>query len=297
MKRMIKSVLVIACAWIFGFTAKAQDEVNKAIELYNQVATSYQANKFDEAIAKANEAYGLVASTPEGSEEVKNNLVKIIPQIYLSKAKSQLAGKQFADAITSLKETVEVANKFKDAEVAAEAQENIPKAYLAQANQYLSEGNNDGAIASINEMITLDSLNAQAYLLKGAAYSKKDDNVNAVKALEKAIALAGDSNGSVADNAKAQLAKICLDDAIAAQKTKKWNEVIKQSEKSLQYKELPTAYKLIDIANYSLGAEWQVKKNTAKACEHFKKVKYADKYKDPKYQDAAKKAMEALKCN
>ena len=136
MKRMIKSVSVIACALIFGFTAKAQDEVNKAIELYNEVAASYQAKKFDEAIAKANEAYGLVASTPEGSEEVKNNLGKIIPQIYLAKAQSQLAGKQFADAIASLKQTVEVANKFKDAEVPADAQENIPKAYLAQATQY-----------------------------------------------------------------------------------------------------------------------------------------------------------------
>ena len=294
MKRMTKVVLTLALAGFFRFAAEAQDEVNKAIELFNQAASGLEAKGYDDAIAKADEAYALVASSPEGSEEVKVNLEKIIPQIYFAKAKSKLSDKQFDEAIVVLKETAEIARKFNAAELAADALETIPTAYLAQTKQLLDEGKNDEAIAAVDKAIAADSANPQAYLMKGGAYLKKGDNDNAEKVLLQTVAKAEQANNTaVADQAKAFLSTIYVSKAAAGHKAKKWNDVIKNAEKSLQYKETPNALTLLDIANFNLGAEAQSKNDKAKACEYYKKVKGGN----ANAKKSADAAIKTLGCN
>ncbi|MDR2563603.1 MAG: tetratricopeptide repeat protein [Prevotellaceae bacterium] len=291
MKRIIKVVMTLALAGFFGFAAEAQEEVNKAIELFNQGIAGLESKNYDEAIAKINEAYALVASSPEGSEEVKANLEKLIPQAYSAKAKSKLSNKQFVEAIDDFKEAAEVAKKFNNTEVAADALENIPMAYLGQASQLLDEGKNAEAIVSVDKTIEADSANPQAYLIKGVAQMKLSDNAKAIKTFEKAVTVAkGANNASVETQATNQLSQIYLKDAAAAQKTKKWNDVIKNAEKSIEYKESSNALKLIDLANYQLGASLQAT-NKAKACEYFKKVK-----SDPQIKGLADTAIKTLGC-
>ena len=294
MKRIIKTVvLTLALAGFFGFAAQAQDEVNKAIELFNQAIAGLEAKNYDESIAKLNEAYALVAASPEGSEEVKANLEKLIPQAYFAKAKSKLTDKQFDEAVVALTETAEVAKKFKADDVAADASENIPMAYLAQTKQLMDEEKIDEAIVAVDKAIAADSVNPQAYLMKGGAYLKKKDNDNAEKALLQTVAKAEQANNAaVAEQAKGFLATIYVSKASAGQKAKKWNDVIKNAEKSLQYKETTNALVLLDVANYGLGAEAQGKNDKAKACEYYKKVKG----KSAQAKTAADKAIQALGC-
>ena len=291
---MTKVMLTLALAGCFSFGAAAQDDVNKAIELFNQAIAGLEAKSYDAAIAKVNEAYALVASSPEGSEEVKANLEKLIPQVYFAKAKSKLSDDQFDEAVVALKETAEVAKKFKADEVAADALENIPKAYLAQTKQLLEEDKNDEAIAAVDKAIAADSANPQAYLMKGVAYQKKKDNDNAEKIMLLTIAKAEQANNSsLAEQAKAALGGVYVSKAAAGQVSKKWNDVIKNAEKSLQYKETSSALALLDLANYQLGAEAQKSNNKAKACEYFKKVKN----NNAKIKTAADAAIKALGCN
>jgi hypothetical protein len=290
----MKVVLTLALAGFFRFAAEAQDEVNKSIELFNQAASSLDSKSYDEAIAKANEAYALVASSPEGSEEVKVNLEKIIPKIHFAKAKSKLSDKQFDEAIVVLNETAEIAKKFNAAELAADALETIPTAYLAQTKQLMDENKNDEAIAAVDKAIAADSANPQAYLMKGGAYLKKSDGDNAEKTLLQALAKAEQANNTpLAEQAKAYLSGIYVSKAAAGQKNKKWNEVIKNAEKSLQYKETPNALTLLDLANYNLGVEAQTKNNKAKACEYYKKVKGGN----ANAKKAADAAIKTLGCN
>ncbi|MDR3286038.1 MAG: hypothetical protein LBT27_01170, partial [Prevotellaceae bacterium] len=183
-------MLTVAIIGLFSFNSYSQEDVNKAIELYNQVVETAKSEDYVSAIAKANEAYSIAKAAPEGAEEVKANLEKIIPQLYISKAKQSFDNKKFADALTEFNHTAEEAQEFNNTEILKDAVEFIPKVYVAQADELFKNNDFDGAVGAADKALAIDSSNAQVYLLKGASLLKLGNNTEAVATLEKTIAVA-----------------------------------------------------------------------------------------------------------
>ncbi|MDR2467219.1 MAG: tetratricopeptide repeat protein, partial [Prevotellaceae bacterium] len=268
------------------------EAADKAVDLYNQTVQAAQSEDFATAIAKAKEAYE-TAKTAEGAEETKTNLEKLLPKLYLSKAKKDLDDDKFDEALNAYKQAEDEAKKLNDAETAKDAAAATIKVYLKQADQLYSNNEFDAAIKAFDKALAIDSSDAKIYQIKASAFQKKGATDDAVKAFEKARDVASATgNSSVANSSVSQLAAIFTKAAAEAQKTKKWADVVKNAEKVLEYKPGDgTALKLIDLGNYQQGAALQAT-NKTKACQFFKKVKT-----DEKMKAGAAAALKALGCS
>ena len=292
MKKMVKLFLTAAFVGVFIYNSQAQDDANKAIELYNQTLQAAQAGDFATAIAKSKEAYDL-AQKVEGAEETKTNLEKMIPQLYLNKAKKDLETDKFDEALAGLKHAEDEAKKFNDAETLKNASATVIDVHLKQAKNLYDSDDYVGAINAFDKALAIDTTDAQVYLLKANSLFKKGDTQTALETFEKTKAVAeATEKTEVAKQANAQIANIYKKMAGDAQKSKKWADVVSNAEKALEYKpDDATAPKLIDLGNYQQGAALQAS-NKTKACQFFKKVKY-----DEKLKANAAQALKALGCN
>lgn len=175
-------------------------------------------------------------------------------------------------------------------------------------------------IEHTQKTIEAESTESKVYLIQAMSYLQKNDVAKAQELLLKTAEVAK-ATGNKADEATANeyLSNMFLKEAVAAQKTKKWGEVLENANKSLTYKESNNGYKLKGAAatalkkwddviaaytallsdakeaggaNYNLGMAYLGKGNTAKACEHFKKVG-----NDPNYKVPAEQQLKTIKCS
>jgi tetratricopeptide (TPR) repeat protein len=291
---MKKVVLTLTLIGLFSFNSYSQDEANKAIDLYNQVVQAAQAEDYASAIAKANEAYAIAKTVTEGTEEVKANLEKIIPQLYLGKAKKSLKDSKFEDALADFNKTAEEAKKFNNAEIAQDAVESIPGVYLAQADNLFKTDDFEGAIAAFDKALAIDSTNAQAYLYKGMSLSKLGKTEEAVDVLEKTVEVANATDDAkIAGNATTLIVSIYTKAAGEAQKTNKWADVVANAEKALAYKpeKATQLLQLVDLGNLQQGVAL-ANTNKTKACQFLKKVK-----NDAKLKEMAAQYLKNVGCN
>jgi lipopolysaccharide biosynthesis regulator YciM len=294
MKKIVWTVTFIG---LFVCNLHSQDDANKAIDLYNQVVQAAQSKDYASAITKANEAYNIAKTVPEGTEEVKKNLEGIIPQLYFEKAKKSVSEDKFEEALTEINQAAEEAKKFNNAEIGKDAIEYIPKIYLAQAEKLYSNNDFEGVVTAIDKALAIDSTNAQAYLFKGGSLIKLGKSNEAVTVLEKTIEIANATEKpSIAKNATTQIVNIYTKAASEAQKTQKWADVVSNAEKALSYKPenekmAKQLLQLVDMGNLQQGAALAAS-NKTKACQFFKKVKNDDKLKA-----SADQYLKSLKCN
>jgi tetratricopeptide (TPR) repeat protein len=287
-------ILTLALIGLFSFKSYSQDDANKAIDLYNQVVQAVQSEDYASAITKANEAYTIIKTVPEGTEEVKTNLEKIIPQLYLGKAKKSLDDAKFEEALNDFNKAAEEAKKFNNVEIEKDAIEYVPKVYLAQAEKLYSSNDFEGATAAFDKALAIDSTNAQAYLVKGASLLKLGKTEDAIATFEKTIEVANATDKtSVASSATTQIISIHTRAAAEAQKAKKWADVVANAEKALSYNPEKTTQllQLVDLGNLQQGVAL-VSLNKTKACQFLKKVK-----NDAKLKETAAQLLKSTGCN
>jgi tetratricopeptide (TPR) repeat protein len=225
---------------------------------------------------------------------VKANLEKIIPQLYLGKAKKTLDESKFEEALTGFAQAAEEAKKFNNAEIEKDAVDYVPKVYLAQADKLYSSNDFEGAVTAFDKALAIDSTNAQAYLIKGASLLKLGKNAEAIAVFEKTIEVANATEKtSVANNATTQIVNIYTRAASEAQKAKKWADVVANAEKALSYNPEKTTQllQLVDLGNLQQGATLATS-NKTKACQFLKKVK-----NDAKLKETAAQLLKSVGCN
>jgi tetratricopeptide (TPR) repeat protein len=291
---MKKVVLTLALAGLFSLNSYSQDDANKAIDLYNQAVEAAKSKDYASAIAKADEAYTIAKSVPEGTEEVKANLEKIIPQLYLEKAKKTLDEYRFEEAMTEFNKAAEEAKKFNNAEAEKDAVEYIPTVYLRQIDKLYSDNDFEGAVAASDKALEIDSTNAQTYLIKGASLLKLSKTGEAIAVFEKTIEVAeATGKSTIAGNATTQIVNIYTKAASDAQKGKKWADVVSNAEKALEYKpeKATQLLQLVDLGNLQQGAALATT-NKTKSCQFLKKVK-----SDAKLKESASQVMKSIGCN
>jgi tetratricopeptide (TPR) repeat protein len=290
MKKVVMTVVIMG---LFSFYSYSQDDANKAIDLYNQVVEAAKSEDYASAITKAVEAYTIAKAVTEGTEEVKSNLEKIIPQLYFGKANKSLKNNKFNEALTEFNQAAEEAKKFNNSAIEKESVESILRVHLSQAESLFASDNFEEAVAAYDKALAIDSSNAAVYLRKGASLLKLGDNAKALEALEKTVEVANATEKtSIASSATTQLASIYRKAAGDAQKTKKWADVVANAEKALEYKpDDAVALKLVDLGNLQQGAALATT-NKTKACQFLKKVKTDDKLKEN-----AAQVMKSIGCN
>jgi tetratricopeptide (TPR) repeat protein len=218
---------------------------------------------YDEALATLAEAKTVAAEYEEA--EAAAEVATLIPNVYMRKGSTLLKNKEFAAAVATFKELVEITPE--------DGQANL---LLGQA--LMQSGNMDGAIESLTKANELGEANAAkllstAYLREGQSLLKAGKNQEAVEALEK--------SNSFVESANAY--KLI---ASAYTKSGKSKDSINAYKKYLEVS--PNAKDAADIM-FTIAATAQKAGDKATATEYYKKLA------GTKYAAQAEAQLKALK--
>ena len=266
MKRLFVAVAAFALA---AGIASAQD-MSAAVETFNMGAQTLESNK-TEALAQFKSALTqFEACAADEAADMIAQCKKIIPQTMVSIAKEQINDSKYDEALETLKEATACAEGYGQQEIAAEAKELVPTAYVRKGAALMKAKDFVNAAAAFKGAVALTPEDGQTQLLYGQALMQAGDNDTAVTALEAAAA-----NGKE-DQAKKLLSNLFLKEGMALVKANKSAEAITALEKANSYVESANAYKLIASANTKLG-------KSKAAIEAYKKYLEVD----PNAKDAA----------
>ena len=266
MKRLFVAVAAFALA---AGIASAQD-MSAAVETFNMGAQTLESNKA-EALAQFKSALTqFEACAADEAADMIAQCKKIIPQTMVSIAKEQINDSKYDEALETLKEATACAEGYGQEEIAAEAKELVPTAYVRKGAALMKAKDFVGAAAAFKGAVALTPEDGQTQLLYGQALMQAGDNDTAVTALEAAAA-----NGKE-DQAKKLLSNLFLKEGMALVKANKSAEAITALEKANSDGESANAYKLIASANTKLG-------KSKAAIEAYKKYLEVD----PNAKDAA----------
>ena len=243
---MKKIFLLFTAAVLSAGMVFAQD-INEATENYNNGAMELQMGNNDAAITYFQTALEMAEALGEEGAEVAANCRSIIPAIYLSSAKEQIKADNFDAAVEQLGKAIEAAGKYEVPEVADDANALMPQVYLSKGNGFLQAKNFPEAEAAYKQAIELDATNGMAYFRLGQALASQNKVADAEAAYVQAAA-----NGQE-KNANKQLSNMFVKLAQAANKAKKYQEVIDYAAKSNQYLENANAYRFAAGASQQLG--------------------------------------------
>ncbi|MBQ8809457.1 MAG: tetratricopeptide repeat protein [Bacteroidales bacterium] len=247
---MKKIILMFAAVIMTAGVMSAQD-INQATESYNNGAMELQMGNNDAAIEYFQSALTMGEALGDEGAELVANCKKAICSAYLGMAKDLYNAKAFDEAAAAFQQAKEVAEGYGEAEVAAEAAELVNQANILKFNTEgkaaMKAKDFATAIASFKKVLELDPTNGAVAVQLGQACMNAGQFDEAVAALETAKA-----NGQEM-NAGKLLSNIYLKQAQAANKAKKYQEVIDFAAKSNEALENGNAYKLTASALQKLG--------------------------------------------
>lgn len=295
--------------------AVSAQDMAAATETYNNGATSLSMGQNATALDYFKSALEMASACGDEGTDIVNNCKDIIPKIVLAVAKDNIQASEFDKAVTQLNEAIKVAGEYGNADVAAEAKDLIPQVFMQKANNALNKKDFAGAIEGYKQAVAIDSTNGMASLRLGMAFAALGKAEDAEKAFGMAM-----RNGQQSSAVK-QLSNMYVKLAAASLKTKNYEKAISDALKSFEYLENPTAMKVAgtaaaqlkknkeaieylesytalspkarDLNNmfYTIAVLAQTEGDNAKACGYYKKIAA-----DPKYGEAAKQQIAALKC-
>ena len=247
---MKKIILMFAAVIMTAGVMSAQD-INQATESYNNGAMELQMGNNGAAIEYFQSALTMGEALGDEGAELVANCKKAICSAYLGMAKDLYNAKAFDEAAAAFQQAQEVAEGYGEAEVAAEAAELVNQANILKFNTEgkaaMKSKDFATAIASFKKVLELDPPNGAVAVQLGQACMNAGQFDEAVAALETAKA-----NGQE-KNAGKLLSNIYLKQAQAANKAKKYQEVIDFAAKSNEALENGNAYKLTASALQKLG--------------------------------------------
>lgn len=266
---MKKIILSFAAVLMTAGIMSAQD-INAVTEVYNNGAMEIQMGNMEAALAHFQNALSMAEALGDEGAEIAANCKGTIPALMLSVAKDMIKSENYDGAIDQLKKTIETANTYESADVAADAETLIPQVYMQKGNDLIKNKDFAGAAAVYEQIIAADSTNAMAAIRLGMAYGSSGKTAEA----ENAYLLA--SRHGQESQANKQLSNMYVKKAAAYLKAKKYADAEAAANKSNNYLENPTAYKVAGTAAS------QLKKNE-------EAISYLEKYLElsPNAKDGA----------
>ena len=247
----MKKIFLFFAAVVMTAGVMSAQDINQATEAYNNGAMELQMGNNAAAIENFQTALTMGEALGDEAADLVANCKKAISSTYLSMAKDLYNAKDFEGAVTAFQQAKEVAEGYGETEIAAEAAELVGQTemlkYNTEGKAAMKAKDFATAIAAFTKVLEMDPTNGSTAIQLGQAYMNSGKLDEAIAALETAKA-----NGQEA-NASKILSNIYLKKAQAANKAKKYQEVIDFAAKSNEALENGNAYKLTAGALQKLG--------------------------------------------
>jgi len=277
-------ILILFTVFTFSLTAQTLDEVTKS---YNELVTG--ANEQPAAtLTKLMELLPKAEALGEEATEITQKITGILPTLQYKTAVIAHDKKDIDGAIAGFEKTVELSQKYDNAQMAKQVNDQLPVLYYTQGSAKLKTKDRAAAMVAFNKALAMDENNSRAYY--GISKAFRGQSMDSVLYYtDKAIELAG-SDSKAATGYKKGARITTAKSAAKAAKAGKNKEALAMYEKALMYTAASDA-KNISKYNYKIGKIYQAMGKTADACAAYGKVK------DAKYAESAKYEMtQKLKC-
>ncbi len=243
----IKTLFATAILLVISLgTAQAQD-INAAIEAYNNGATAAQEGNYPVALENLTRALELATALGEEGVSVVTDCKNLIPQLYFRQAKELAAAKNSAEALSVLEKATKTAQEYNDETgIVTEARDVASKIYNIMASDAFNAKDFAAALENYKKVLDFDPQNGAAYLRIGQASANLGKEDDALAAFEKAKEFGQE------DNARKLLGSIFLKRAVSAQKSKDWAGTYEAAQKAADETDNVQAYKLIGLAAIEL---------------------------------------------
>lgn len=298
---------------VFSVSVASAQDLTGAAEVYNSGILALDLGNKTEALGHFQKAWTEAEALGEKGIELAEQCKMVIPQLMISIAKDDLREKKYDEAVEMLTKAKETASLTDNAEKVAEANALINQSLMQKANAFLNEKDFTNAIAVYEQLMAIDSTNANAALRLGQSYN----SLGNTEAAEAAFLLAA-ANGQE-KQANKQLSTIYVKKSQSAFKEKNYQAAIDFALKSNEFLENGNAYKLAGQSKvllgqnaeaipylekylelspnakdanqmrYNIAATAQKLGDKAKAKAYFEQV-----LTDPKFGPSAKQLLEAL---
>jgi len=307
---MKKIILVIIFAAFSAGIMSAQT-MAEATETYNQAVVAIQGEDYNGALSLLQQALTAGEALGEEGAELVNNCKTAIPNCALAVAKNLIKDSKYDDAVTKLGEVAEVAEKYGNADVVAEAKELVPQVFMQKGNEALKAKDYVTAAAGYKQAMQADTTNGTAALRLGQVLSLSGKTDEALDAFQLA------SERGEAEDAQKQISTLYLKKAASLLKSSKYADAIAAAEKCqnnaqayliagqasqklnknsdaikyfTKYLEASPNASNASAITFTVAALYQKSNNKAKAIEYYQKVA-----SDAKFGAQAKQMLDALK--
>ncbi len=308
----MKKIIFLAAAAIFASVSAFAQDLDGATDMYNSGVVAYQEGDTATALECFQTALTMAEFCGADGADIVANCKNAIPSLVLSAAKKAASENNYDEAVAKAKEAAEIAGKYGNADVKAQAEELIPQLSLGKANALLQAKDYEAAATAYQAVVETNPENGAAWLRLGSCYTATGKNDEAIDAFKKA-----NDCGEAA--AAKQLSNLYLKEAQNNLKAQKYAEVIANCVESNAYSENGNAYKLAASAatklqkntdavgyyekyleltpdakdaadiTYTIAVLSQQAGDKTKALQYYKKIE-----NDPKYKDAAQAQIKAL---
>lgn len=252
----VKSLLsfLLLLAITLGATAQTKKE---AYEAYSSAANGYKKNP-KEAITKLYKAIDICKQLGVDGDEIKAASEKIIPNAYFTLAMVEYKKKNLQGTLDNLEKARETADKYNIPTVKKRVEKTIPKLYNVMGNSKYKAEKYDEAISNYQKAVEIKPGYADPYLGMVLSYEKMGNEEKMLELIDKTIEVAEASNNvKMVDKVKLKAKVYFLKKADAAQKAKKYKEVVGLLDGALKYDEHDAEiYRLMAI-NFNRLEQWK----------------------------------------
>ncbi len=307
----MKRIILLAVAALFASAPIFAQDLNEAIETFNNGLNAYQAGNNQSALESLQSALKIAEACGDEGAEIAANCKTSIPKVVLSLAKDAAKAKQYDEAIAKAQEAAKLAEEYGNEDVKADAETLVPGLRQQKATSLVQAKDYENAIAAYQDVLADNPDNSKAYLQLGSCYAATGKTDEAIEAYKTAL-----DKGEQA--AAKMLSKTYLRIAQTSSKEKKYQAVIDACNQANSYEESADAYylaggaasqlqksteaigyyeKFLELAptdpraggvTYTVGALYEAS-NKTKALEYYNKVA-----NDPKFGEQAQARIKAL---
>lgn len=309
---------------IFGLSVHAQD-INAAIEEFNQGNQAVQASNPTLAIEKYQAAMGIAATLGDEGQEIVAAAKKQIPTLYYQLGVQDYKDKNNDKAIAEFQNAIKFGEEYGDAETVEKSKEIIPKLYFTKGNDLFKEDKFDDALTTFKMAAELDPRYSRPFWGMALVYQKQAKFSDMDEAFRKSRELAiAEKDDAFVDRINTTGKRYLQSEATANLKAQKWNDAIKNLNLSNEYKAddadtyyylalsynglknwnqaIESAQKGIDLMAddtsdnkakfyFEMGNAYKGAANNEKACEAYNNAKFGKFVENANYE-----ITQVLKC-
>ena len=184
-KKKIAGLIVLFVGMSFGVFAQ---EKNDAIKIFNEGVELMKAND-PRAVESFENCIRICEQIGDSANDIKLKAIKVLPDLYYQKAFDLLTIEKNIDgALNASRKTLEVANKFNDAQTKENTEKLMIQAYSTKASSFVTAKENDKAIMTFDSVLAINPEHTVSIYNKALIYRGMSNNAKFTETIDLYIA-------------------------------------------------------------------------------------------------------------